>query len=37
MLEEKKLFYESKDDTKICGILLVPEKIKGYVLLAHGE
>lgn len=32
----EKRFYRSKDDTKLCGIFLIPEKVKGYVLLAHG-
>lgn len=36
MYKEKKLFYKSKDGTRLCGIFLSPEKIKGYVLLAHG-
>ena len=36
MYKEKKLFYRSKDGTKLCGIFLVPDIIKGYVLLAHG-
>ena len=36
MFKEQKIFYKSKDDTRLCGIFLIPEKIKGYVLLAHG-
>lgn len=36
MLKGEKIFYKSKDGTKLCGIFLIPEKIKGYVLLAHG-
>lgn len=37
MYKEKKVFYRSKDGTKLCGIFLFPEEeIKGYVLLAHG-
>lgn len=36
MAGEKKVFYRSKDGTKLCGIYSMPEKIKGFVLLAHG-
>ncbi|MDH3975080.1 MAG: alpha/beta hydrolase [Deltaproteobacteria bacterium] len=36
MYKEEKLFYNSKDGTKLCGIFLIPEHIKGFVLLAHG-
>lgn len=36
MYKEKKLTYKSIDDTKLCGIFMLPEKIKGYVLLSHG-
>lgn len=36
MAGERKVFYKSKDGTKLCGIYSIPEKIKGFVLLAHG-
>ncbi|MCJ7508161.1 MAG: alpha/beta hydrolase [candidate division Zixibacteria bacterium] len=36
MSNEDKIFYKSKDGTKLCGIFLIPKVIKGYVLLAHG-
>ena len=36
MNRENKVFYKSKDGTKLCGIFLTPPKVKGYVLLAHG-
>lgn len=36
MVSEKKVFYQSSDGKKICGIIAEPQKVKGWVLLAHG-
>lgn len=36
MVKEKKVFYRSKDTTNLCGILTMPHKATGYVILAHG-
>ncbi len=35
-MRENKIFYRSKDDTKLCGINTLPKNIKGYALLVHG-
>ncbi len=36
MNSENKVFYQSKDDTKLCGIFMLPKNVRGYTLLAHG-
>lgn len=36
MISEKKIFYQSNDGKKICGIITMPQKVKGWVLLSHG-
>lgn len=36
MVSEKKVFYQSNDGKKICGIIAKPQKEKGWILLAHG-
>lgn len=36
MYRQEKVIYSSKDGTRLCGIFLLPKKIKGFVLLTHG-
>lgn len=36
MTDEKKLFYDSKDGIKLCGIIKKPKTVKSSALLVHG-
>jgi pimeloyl-ACP methyl ester carboxylesterase len=36
LIGEKKIYYQSKDKIKLCGIFSIPDKMNDFVLLTHG-